>query len=829
MRKTVCLLAIALFGFLGGSMSEVSAATRSQEDALRIAGEFRKKANIRRAPGATSVVGVKSQLAFSSSAYFAVNTGDSYVLVSADDRMPEVLGYSDKGAFDPENMSPALQYWLACYEEAASAMESDSYAAAAPRATAAVAPLMKSQWSQSDPYYRQTPTYDAKGYYHCVTGCVATAMAQVMYYHKYPEKGKGSHSYSWVCDDPVGKSATLSVNFGNTTYDWANMTDTYKFQSYTTKQANAVATLMYSCGVAVDMNYGENGSGAQTQKVPAALNKYFGYDANYQRIRKDMYSPDSLNSIIAAELVAKRPVLVSGSNDKGGHAFVCDGADGQGYFHINWGWAGSNDGYYLLSLLTPTGKQGTGGTDKGYNKNTAFYIGLQPAKSNSPKAIPQIATTTISFSNESSFSRSSTFSASIAKFQNYGLTDFDGSYGVALMDKNGKQVVAVLKQANRSLAANYYVSSALSLSSISIPSSIAAGVYRLCVVYKDANYNWMPMLCTAGEYYRTIELTSSKVIFHPNDWKGNVAGLPGTLNKDNAIEWSSDMTWYNSSFFDFGPTDAPNLDRWAEWSVQISKAGEYSIDVTGYYTNGHQWQLELINGDAEIYKTASSHKTGEITENSGAKWILPAGNYKVRVKNIKQWGQPKLKSIKFTYEGPAGIVLPATLNKDNKSAVSSDMTWYNGNFFDFGPTDAPNLDRWAEWEINISRAGNYSVSAVGYYTNGHQWQLELVGTNYTYTLPSSHKTGEVTDNGASAWNLPSGKYTIRVKNIKQWGQPKLKSITLNNSEQEFGYEAIENAIVPLDKNATMYDILGRQVDASYKGIVIQNGRKYLLR
>ena len=374
MKKTVCLVALALF-----SIGEALAAARTPQEAINIASDFISKADIRRAPAKDQ--SAQPKIAKSSSSYFAVNTGDSYVVVAADDRLPEVLGYSDNGSFDPNNMSPALQYWLECYDEQLAALDNES-AAQPRRATAVVQPLLKSQWSQSDPYYRQTPTYDAKGYYHCVTGCVATAMAQVMYYHKYPTKGKSSHSYSWVCDDPVGQSATLSANFGNTTYDWANMTDTYKFQSYTTTQANAVATLMYHCGVSVDMNYGQNGSGAQTQKVPAALKNYFGYDANYQRIRKDMYSPDSLNSIIAAELKAKRPVLVSGSNDQGGHAFVCDGSDGSGYFHINWGWAGSNDGYYLLSLLTPSGKQGTGGTDKGYNKNTAFYIGLQPAKSN---------------------------------------------------------------------------------------------------------------------------------------------------------------------------------------------------------------------------------------------------------------------------------------------------------------------------------------------------------------------------------------------------------------------------------------------------------------
>ncbi len=824
MKKTVCLVALALF-----SIGEALAAARTPQEAINIASDFISKADIRRAPAKDQ--SAQPKIAKSSSSYFAVNTGDSYVVVAADDRLPEVLGYSDKGSFDPNNMSPALQYWLECYDEQLAALDNES-AAQPRRATAVVQPLLKSQWSQSDPYYRQTPTYDAKGYYHCVTGCVATAMAQVMYYHKYPTKGKSSHSYSWVCDDPVGQSATLSANFGNTTYDWANMTDTYKFQSYTTTQANAVATLMYHCGVAVDMNYGQNGSGAQTQKVPAALKNYFGYDANYQRIRKDMYSPDSLNSIIAAELKGKRPVLVSGSNEQGGHAFVCDGSDGSGYFHINWGWAGSNDGYYLLSLLTPSGKQGTGGTDKGYNKNTAFYIGLQPAKSNSPKAIPQIATTTISFSNESSFNRTATFTASIAKMQNYGLSDFDGSYGVALMDKNGKKVVSVLKQASRSLAANHYVTSAISLSSVPIPSSVAAGAYRLCFVYKDANYGWMPMLCTAGDYYRTIELTSSKVIFHSNDWTGNVVSLPGTLNKANAGSVSSDMTYYNTNFFDFGPTDAQNLDRWVEWNVKLSTAGEYKVATTGYYPNGHQWQLELVGGNTS-YTMPSSHKTGEVSEEGTETWYLPSGSYKIRVKNVKQWSQAKLKSVSISYVGSgqssSAVVMPGTLNKNNVKAVSSDMTYYNSNLFDFGPSDGHNLDRWAEWEISVRNAGKYTVYSTGYYPNGHQWQLELVDANNTYAMPKSYATGSLTESGSTTWNLSAGTYRLRVKNILDWGQPKLQNITLTFSSTESEAQGLEETFAPLDTNAPMYDILGRQVNSSYKGIVIQNGQKYLLR
>ena len=491
----------------------LNAATRTPDEAITIASSFlnyqpSSTKGARRAPAKPEVVA-------SSEAYYAVNTGGGYVVVAADDRLPDVLGYSDSGTFEPDNMSPAMRDWLDGYDEELAQINNLSSAISnGPlRSISATNKLMTSTWNQSAPYNNLAPAYNETGS-QCVTGCVATAMAQIMYYHRHPAQGTGSHSYLWVCSDPVGQSATLSANFGNTTYDWDNMLDSYR-SGYTQAQADAVATLMYHCGVSIDMGYGQS-SGAYTQDVPSALKTYFGYDANYQRIQKVMYPADSLNAIIAAELAANRPVLVSGSNSEGGHAFVCDGCDTRGYFHINWGWGGSNDGYYLLTALNPGKSQGIGGTTQGYNKGTSFFIGLRPAASGTPKAIPQMATTTISTS-VTEVNRGTSFTVSIARLQNYGLTNFSGSYGIALYDEDETQLVRVLNQVdNYSLSANHYRTTAATVS-VSIPNNIDNGTYHLCAVYKDANYDWMRLLCTEDDYYKTIELTSTKATFHAND------------------------------------------------------------------------------------------------------------------------------------------------------------------------------------------------------------------------------------------------------------------------------------------------------------------------
>lgn len=506
MKRILSLIVVLWMAALG------FAALRTTADALRIAEDFMATGCNGAAKMPVSS-GSVSSVAAENAVYLAVNTPSGFVLVGADDRLPEVLGYSDSGAFEADNMPPALRFWLQCYEEELEITNQQSPISNHQSAsTPSIEPLCTTRWNQSAPYNNYAPAYNASGS-RSVTGCVATAMAQVMKYHGHPRKGRGSHSYLWICTDPVGMSGTLSADFESTTYQWNQMLDNYR-SGYTSEQADAVATLMYHCGVSVNMSYGQS-SGAYTSNVPEALHTYFGYDGHYQRIQKVMYPADSLNTIIATELTARRPVLVSGNNDEGGHAFVCDGCDARGYFHINWGWGGGSDGYFLLTALNP-GSQGIGGTGKGYNKSTMFFIGLQPEQQASPEPVPQMAAERIAVSSES-FARSASFSASVTRLENFGLDDFSGAYGVALYDEDETQLLSVLAQTSYSLKAGYHRTSDATLSGMTIPSSLPEGTYHLCFVYKNASYDWMRLLCTQDDYYRTLTLTKSQVTFYPND------------------------------------------------------------------------------------------------------------------------------------------------------------------------------------------------------------------------------------------------------------------------------------------------------------------------
>ncbi len=214
--------------------------------------------------------------------------------------------------------------------------------------------------------------------------------------------------------------------------------------------------------------------------------------------------------------------------------------------------------------------------------------------------------------------------------------------------------------------------------------------------------------------------------------------------------------------------------------------------------------------------------------------------YAVRFANTNVWeaatGMNKLNaSVTVTGgvtppEPPVSdaITLPATLNKANVTAYSDNMSWYNTDYFDFGPTDAQNTDRWAEWNVYLQYPGEYIVTVNGSYPNGHQWQLTLAGANKSYTLPANYATGEVSETGETVWDLSTvakGEYTLKVQNIMAWGQPKLKNITLQyNGELPLEIEHTELS-VPHDGQA--YDLLGRPVDDTYKGVVIQDGKKII--
>lgn len=348
----------------------------SQEQALEKARIFMKN-KIFREPRLMMESGVGKNVSTGEQAFYVFNAiGDNgFVIVSGDDRTESILGYSDKGAIDMSHIPENLRNWLNGYaEEISSIADGNARMLTADPSWTAIEPLLECQWGQDSPFNLQCPVYNGD---YSVTGCVATAMAQVMYYHQWPQTtsmvipGYTSDYYS-----TKGKRYTSTLpDLPVCSFQWDKMKNTYT-SSETSEAADAVAELMRYCGQAVEMKYTPDVSGASLYAY--YFTKYFGYSAKAKDICRADYYTQEWEYVIYSELVNSRPVLYSGSSSSGGHQFVCDGYDGKGMFHINWGWTGTSDGYFVLSVLNPNGRGIGGGTAKdGYTRGHWAIIGLE--------------------------------------------------------------------------------------------------------------------------------------------------------------------------------------------------------------------------------------------------------------------------------------------------------------------------------------------------------------------------------------------------------------------------------------------------------------------
>lgn len=315
---------------------------------------------------------------------YIFSTENSFVVMAADDCVKPILGYSLTNTFIAVEMPENISSWLLGYsDEIQWAIDNKQRATSeiaqqwkdlvvgktdTAKTDAVVGPLIQTKWNQRSPYNDLCPSGT-------VTGCVATAMAQVMKFWEHPTMGTDSHSYTW-------NNQTLSADFGATTYDWDNMTNTYNSSSNETQKL-AVATLMYHCGVSVEMKYNTSSS-AKTYDVMSALQTYFSYAPCMRYKSKNGYSHEVWITMLKRELYDGRPLQYRGSDagGNGGHSFVCDGYDSDDNFHFNWGWGSYCDGYYSISNMNPNPDASATGAGNGvYTVGQSAIFGIEPISS----------------------------------------------------------------------------------------------------------------------------------------------------------------------------------------------------------------------------------------------------------------------------------------------------------------------------------------------------------------------------------------------------------------------------------------------------------------
>ncbi|MBK8557426.1 MAG: thiol protease/hemagglutinin PrtT [Lewinellaceae bacterium] len=411
---------------------------------------------------------------------FNINNSDGFVLVAGDDIVTPILGYSDTGSIDPDNLADNFAKWLEGYKhEIMYAINEHLEPSGEIRAkwatykqgtastiaeNAGIGPLLTSTWGQS-PYYNE---YCPGG---SVTGCVATAMAQVMNYWQFPYQGTGYHTY---VEDDYGQ---LFANFDQIYFLWGLMPDNV------TSSNPYVATLMTVCGIAVDMNYSPSGSGAQSANIAPALINYFGYDPNLKLEYKSSYSDQAWTAKLLGELNAGRPMIYGGNSSfNGGHEFVCDGyqidPSGNYVFHINWGWSGSQNGYFQVNALNPGSFN--------FSEVQSAVFGMKP----DPQSPPNLQMLAPSVVEPDTTLVYGTFMGVGNVVVNFSSGPFNGKLAVALYREYDNSFVAILDSTNATVpGANGGGDFGQYEYSIGQVNNVLPGSYYISYLYKNQNSN----------------------------------------------------------------------------------------------------------------------------------------------------------------------------------------------------------------------------------------------------------------------------------------------------------------------------------------------------
>ena len=601
--------------------------TEAQELATRFMKRWVKRPVMRMLPSSAMPAGTRSSNGQAPFYIYNNDGGKGFVIVSGDDAIGTILGYSDHGTFTFKDAPDNLLFWMKTYAKRIAAIRADEKTeermAEAPHPV--VKPLLGDiKWGQDAPYNNDGPTWtDGQDTYHYYVGCVATAASQIMRYYKYPLHGTGSHSYTTTFVDengkPLKKNVTLSADFSKDTYEWDKMLPDYRNVNYTAEQAKAVALLNAHVAISVDMEYGLTGSGTYSPLVPYAMRTYFGYDKSVQYLKREHYSTNEWMTLIKHELDARRPVYYSASSEDGlgGHAFVCDGYDSRDFVHINWGWHGDSDGFFMVNHLNPE-KLGIGADKSGFNVGQEILINFVPAGSQVSEVPLSVSSPTrlsvMLFNTEKFVNKSMSLACFI---ENYDVEPAQFRISAVLM-KDG-QILKHLKDDNQKLAGytdgkaghTYYIMRDIPLE----VAGVADGEYQVCFA-----------ICPVGQDKWTV-------LRHPvgNSAYGVVKVEKGVIVADMEYKPTPDVKLLSKINFD-GPlyADGAGLVR-----VKLqNKSKDFNLSKLIFKFTSTADPQKVYTSDtlqASIY--------GDCTENYETVFALPeqlpAGRYAVKLYHAK--------------------------------------------------------------------------------------------------------------------------------------------------------------------------------------------------
>ena len=548
--------------------------------------------------------GSKGEITLSQESYYVFPNADSkgFTIVSGDDRLPEIVGYSSQGSYDENNLPEGFVSFMKAYQNLYNKVNLGDAEAlknlaeikawrnkknASAASTSAVAPLLGNiEWDQTSPYNNMCPKYDSV--HVAATGCVATAMAQVMAYYKYPKQLKADiPGYVNRWNGIPMEIPTITREEG--VYDWDNMLPKYnKEANATQQQKDAVAKLMYHCGAAVQMNYGPESAAAVSA---TKLAKYFGYDADLMMdLSRSSFTLDKWMQIIDTELAAGRPVLYGGQASDGGHQFVCDGKDGEGLYHINWGWSGSQNGYFDLSLLNPEkGGTGSGNSTEGYNRLCSMTIGIAPDNGvvDAPLAtVPDIKAMNYGFLETTTKDTRENPDEAFDFWLDYGLGNqtyqaFSGYVALGILQKDGSyRIVSQKAHINVDPIPGEGMISVVDVN-FRVNEAFEVGTVTLCPLYSKDGENWT--LCDIPSSFPSVMLKITKTKMDVTS--PLTAQVTGPEKLETGAYGTFQVTLSNLSDLEyFGYIDVSFSDKAEQVSAALARELYVSVPAHGSVT-----------------------------------------------------------------------------------------------------------------------------------------------------------------------------------------------------------------------------------------------------
>jgi hypothetical protein len=809
---------------------------------------------------------------------------NGFVIVSADDRTTPVLGYADKGSLEMNKLPVNARRWLEGYAEEIKALGEDVQANTHPRRVigAPVAPLLTCHWDQGAPYNLQCPI---DGEYNSVTGCVATAMAQVMYYHKWPQ--------SATTAIPAYTTSTKKLNLSElpaTTFKWDQMKDSYSYDE-TGAAADAVAELMRYCGQAVRMDYTSNESGASVGA--AHLINYFGYSKTAQNMNRSYYTTTEWEAMIYKELSNARPVLYSGNSGSGGHQFVIDGYDDKGLFHVNWGWGGYADGHFVLSVLNPDGRGiGGGSSSNGYTRWQDAIIGVQPDHGE-PAAKPDIFF--MSQYDTYQFTRS----GSTQDFKDVAVTGWIGFWGEGSVTVDhawalykGSNFLKILDtKADITINEGYF---SYAGGNLSFGANLDNGIYELRELYRyPGETEWKK----CGLYNDNILLAeisgNNLTLKYSSDIEKAIKINEVTVNgvKKTGRNMSAVINWTNNGYVNENP-----------FYVWLGSDSEFAAAVSSYLESGKTEDLEIA---------FTSKEAGTLTLAISTDYDKQNIVYQTEI-TIEQ-SLPQRMETSMTIEGEKNMTIEGTtINatftfKNTGNNVYDDLIVFQLQHIDDDwnyigdPVEVVkniNLAAGGQTQVNVQFpdliAGEKYYLVAYYFSSGFinwgnsttctvgkvlipanlSFSLNVTNTKSDYTIEgTSIKTNVVLKNnstydyndkievtayydGFNGYIYPEKTVTITDVQIAAGQQKTLYNVEIPNltigrsyflsvtyySEGggvlNFDWDNEYTLVTPTAINTVKkdqrtdtpaYNLSGQRVSANHKGIIIKNGKKYVVK